>query len=39
LRLKKGEIKTADYKNALKDMDQRYDRMIERLDNTYQIPE
>ncbi len=38
MRLKKGEIEPVDYQQALKDLDQRYDQMLDRLDGTYQIP-
>ena len=36
---KKGELDDAGYKKALKELDQRYDAMLKRLDNTYQLPD
>ena len=36
---KKGEMDDAGFKNALKDLERRYEAMLDRLDNTYQLPE
>ena len=38
LRLQRGKIKPDAYDQALKDLDRRYDQMLDRLDGTYQIP-
>jgi len=33
-----GEISEQDYRNALAELDRRYDEILDRLDGTYQIP-
>ena len=33
-----GEINEQEYKNALSELDRRYDEMLDRLDGTYQVP-
>ena len=33
-----GKINTREYREALDDLDERYDSMLDRLDGTYQIP-
>jgi len=35
---KAGEFSEQEYKNAVSELDQRYDEMIDRLDGTYQVP-
>ena len=37
-RYKAGEISEPEYKDAVSDLDRRYDEMIDRLDGTYQVP-
>ena len=37
-RRKSGELNPSDYEQAVADLDRRYDKMLERLDGTYQIP-
>ena len=37
-RFKSGEINARQYKDAIEDLDARYDDMLDRLDGTYQIP-
>ena len=37
-RYKAGEISEAEYKDAISELDRRYDEMIDRLDGTYQVP-
>ena len=34
-----GEISAREYKNALSELERRYDEMLDRLDGTYQLPE
>ena len=36
-RLRQGQIEPDAYSALLEDLDQRYERMVERLDGTYQI--
>ena len=38
-RYKAGEISDTEYKNAVSELDRRYDEMIDRLDGTFQVPE
>ncbi len=33
-----GEFSAQEYKDALADLDRRYDEMLQRLNGTYQIP-
>jgi hypothetical protein len=33
-----GEISEQEYKQALSELDRRYDEMLDRLDGTYQVP-
>jgi hypothetical protein len=33
-----GETSEQEYKNALSELDRRYDEMLDRLDGTYQVP-
>jgi hypothetical protein len=33
-----GEINAQEYKNALSELDRRYDEMLDRLDGTYEVP-
>jgi hypothetical protein len=37
-RYKAGEIGEQEYKQALSELDRRYDEMLDRLDGTYQVP-
>ena len=37
-RYKSGKLNTQEYKDAVQDLDRRYDDMVARLDGTYQIP-
>ena len=37
-RQRAGEISAKEYKNALAELERRYDEMLDRLDGTYQIP-
>jgi hypothetical protein len=37
-RYKAGEISEQEYKQALSELDRRYDEMLDRLDGTYQVP-
>ena len=37
-RYKAGELSEPEYKEAVSDLDRRYDEMIDRLDGTYQVP-
>jgi hypothetical protein len=37
-RYKAGEMSTSEYEEAVRDLDDRYDEMLERLDGTYQLP-
>ena len=37
-RSKAGKMNEKEYKQALSDLDRRYDEMLKRLDGTYQIP-
>jgi len=37
-RFRGGEINAREYKEAIDDLDGRFDEMLERLDGTYQIP-
>jgi arylsulfatase A-like enzyme len=37
-RFKTGEINEQEYKDAVSELDRRYDEMLERLDGTYQLP-
>jgi hypothetical protein len=37
-RSKTGEITASEYKDALRDLDRRYNDMLARLDGTYQLP-
>ena len=37
-RFRSGRIKAREYKNAIDDLDRRFDEMLERLDGTYQMP-
>ena len=37
-RYKAGELSEPGYKEAVLDLDRRYDEMIDRLDGTYQVP-
>ena len=36
-RYKSGELSEPEYKDAISELDRRYDEMIDRLDGTYQI--
>lgn len=38
-RLKSGKIDVREYEAALKDLDRRYEQMLDRLDGTYQLPQ
>ena len=33
-----GKINSREYRAAIDDLDERYDKMLDRLDGTYQIP-
>ena len=33
-----GELSAQEYDAAVEDLDRRYDKMVERLDGSYQIP-
>lgn len=35
---KTGKMNDREYKDALKDLERRYDDMLKRLDGTYQLP-
>lgn len=37
-RCKAEEISELEYKDAVSDLDRRFDEMIDRLDGTYQVP-
>ncbi len=37
-RFRSGKISAREYREALDDLDCRYDEMLDRLDGTYQIP-
>jgi hypothetical protein len=37
-RLRSGKMSAREYKDAIDDLDGRYDEMLDRLDGTYQIP-
>ena len=37
-RFRSGKINTREYKDAIDDLDCRFDEMLDRLDGTYQIP-
>jgi hypothetical protein len=37
-RYKAEEISEPEYKDAVSELDRRYDEMIDRLDGTYQVP-
>jgi hypothetical protein len=37
-RFRSGRIHAREYKEAIDDLDCRYDEMLDRLDGTYQIP-
>ena len=37
-RYKAGEISEPEYRDAVSDLDRRYDEMIDRLDGTFQVP-
>ena len=36
--LRSGELNARQYKEAIEELEKRYDEMVERLDGTYQIP-
>ena len=38
-RYKKGEISGREYSDAIRDLERRYNDMLDRLDGTYQLPE
>lgn len=38
-RYKTGEINASEYEEAIRNLDNRYNEMLERLDGTYQLPE
>jgi len=38
-RFRSGRISAGEYKDAIEDLDSRFDEMLERLDGSYQIPE
>jgi hypothetical protein len=38
-RFRSGKMKTPEYKDAIENLDRRYDEMVDRLDGTYQIPD
>ena len=38
VRFKEGEIDSQQYQDALRELDRRYDEMLNRLDGTFQIP-
>ena len=38
-RFRSGRITAREYKDAIDDLDYRFDEMLDRLDGTYQIPE
>ncbi len=37
-RFRRGRINAREYKDAIDDLDCRFDEMLERLDGTFQIP-
>jgi len=37
-RYRSGAINTRQYEDAIENLDNRYDEMVDRLDGTYQIP-
>lgn len=37
-RFRSGKMNAREYKDAIDDLDCRYDEMLDRLDGTYQIP-
>lgn len=37
-RFRSGKINAREYKDAIDDLDCRYDDMLDRLDGTYQLP-
>jgi hypothetical protein len=37
-RQRAGEISAQEYKKVLSELDRRYDKMLDRLDGTYQVP-
>ena len=37
-RFRSGKMNDSEYKDAIDDLDCRYDDMLDRLDGTYQIP-
>jgi hypothetical protein len=37
-RFRSGKMNAREYKDAIADLDCRYDEMLDRLDGTYQIP-
>ena len=37
-RFRSGKLNAREYKDAIDDLDCRYDEMLDRLDGTYQIP-
>jgi hypothetical protein len=37
-RFRSGKMSAREYKDAIDDLDGRYDEMLDRLDGTYQIP-
>ena len=37
LELRAGKINSREYRTAIDDLDKRYDKMLDRLDGTYQI--
>jgi hypothetical protein len=37
-RRKAGELNNQEYEKAVDDLDRRYDEMIDRLNNSYQLP-
>jgi hypothetical protein len=39
VRFRSGRINARKYKDAIDDLDCRFDEMLDRLDGTYQIPE
>ena len=36
--LQSGKLKARDYQAAIDDLEERYNKMVDRLDGTYQIP-
>jgi len=38
MQFRSGKMSAREYKDAIDDLDGRYDEMLDRLDGTYQIP-